>query len=91
MFSINNCLLNRSNHIHFPLSVHLNCFSAVELESTYLKTQDQINSADSRVIIGAVVGSLALVALATLVIAGLVAYRRRSPKNYEKLPLIVDE
>ena len=48
----------------------------------------------SKVLVGIVVGTvamIAMVAMVALIVASLVLHRKKASKNYEKLPLIIAE
>ena len=45
----------------------------------------------NKVLIGTMVGALGLIAMAALVVAAMVLYHKRGSRNYEKVPLLVDE
>ena len=66
--------------------------SIVELDSAYMTLQDQSKATGTtKVLVGTIIGALGLIAMAALVVAAVVIYRMKAPKNYEKLPLLIDE
>lgn len=64
---------------------------AVELDSAYMTLKDQTKATGTdKILIGTVAGFLGLIALAGVIVATLVIVRKRTPRNYEKVPLLVD-
>ena len=49
---------------------------------------ETVSLGSNKVLVGIVVGIMVLIAMAALIVAGLVMYRNKAPKKYKKLPRI---